>query len=544
MKKIKIFALLAAAAVSFLSTGCIDETFPEGSTVTADQLAGGAESLEASLNGIPTMFSQGYLVYGSQTHETDLGYPLYMIAMTNLTGDIYPCEDGTSYDWWWAYNTFNASMGPSSYWAYLPWFTAYTFIKAANDIIGIVDIDDESVGDDMKGYAGICYAYRAYSYYLLTLLFEPKENIYTDASNVLGLTVPIVTYETTGDESKNNPRVSHDEMIEFMLSDLDIAESLLSNYSPSSKKFPDLSVVYALKAKVYLLDEQYANAATYARKAIDNSGATPMSESEWTDPSSGFNTVCSSWLWYTNYDAENMSNLANFTGWMAQESDWGYASLTQYCLDRALYDEINATDFRKHVFLDPEKYDYYNYQTCRDEDWINDAPDYLMLKFRCLGGDYETYTIGGAVDIPILRVEEMYFIEAEAVGTTQGVTAGTSLLNSFMQTYRDPQYASTATTLEDLQQDIYTQMRIEFVGEGKAFQMAKRLQLGCMQYYEGSNAPSDEYRVNCKGMKPNWTLMIPQDELDANSAIYGYNNPDPSQAIDYPSPIGEYSDPL
>ena len=39
-----------------------------------------------------------------------------------------------------------------------------------------------------------------------------------------------------------------------------------------------------MRAKVALWDEDYAKAAEYARKAINASGATPMSESEWLDP--------------------------------------------------------------------------------------------------------------------------------------------------------------------------------------------------------------------------------------------------------------------
>ena len=36
------------------------------------------------------------------------------------------------------------------------------------------------------------------------------------------------------------------------------------------------------------------------------------------------------------------------------------------------------------------------------------------------------YTIGAAVDYPLMRIEEMYLIEAEAIGMSQGL-AGRSL---------------------------------------------------------------------------------------------------------------------
>lgn len=544
MKKTKIYSLLAATAILSLTTSCIDETFPESGSATSGQVSGSTSALEAAAKGIAPQMVQGYLVYGQQVRESDMAYPQFMIAQTEMLGDMYPgSADATGYDWYQLYNTFNGNMNQNSYESFLPWFTLYKFIKTANDIIALVDLDDESVSPEARKIVGGAYAARAYDYYLLTVFFEPKANKYTDCSKVLGLTAPIVTDKTTGEDAKNNPRAPHDEMISFILSDLDTAEKCLKDGSTNDKHLPDLAVVYGLKAKVYLLDGKYGEAAKYARLAIDNSGATPMSEDEWTNPSTGFAKACSSWMWYSSYDAENMQNLANLAGWLSSESSWSYGELAMFCIDRKLYEKINPTDFRKHVFLDPAKYGYYNYKTSRNREFIEEAPDYLSLKFRCLEGNTGDYTVGGATDVPMMRVEEMYFIEAEAVGASQGVDKGVELLNKFMTQYRDPAYNCTLTDLREFQLEVLTQMRIEFWGEGNAFPSAKRLQPGVMQNYTGTNAPSNSYKVNCEGMKPNWTLVIPQDEVDANVALQGKNNPNPSQAITYPSPIDEYSEP-
>lgn len=542
-KAIKIFSAMAASAL--VLTSCIEETFPESSSATSEQIGASSTALEAALNGIPSQMAQGYYVYGSQTHETDMAYPQFMIAQTEMLGDMYPLGSNSGYDWYRNYNTFSSSYGENSYMAYLPWFTLYKFVKAANDVIASVDITNESLSPAIKGMAGVAYACRAFDYYLLTVFFEPVENIYTDCSKVLGLTVPFVTEETTNDMAKENPRASHDDMIEFILSDLTKAEECLQNYTPTSKLFPNLAVVYGLMAKVYLWDEDYANAATYARKAIDASGASPVTESQWLDPKSGFNTANQAWMWYIHYSAENMGNLCNFTGWMSGEADWGYASLTRPGIDRSLYDKIATTDFRKYTFLDPGKYNFYNYQTSRDAAYIEDAPDYLSLKFRCLNGDWETYSVGGAVDVPVMRVEEMYLIEAEAVGVSQGLAAGIEKLNSFMRNYRQPDYTCQAADVRAFQLEVLTQMRIEFWGEGNAFPSAKRLKPDVIQNYEGTNAPADIFKINCKGIKPNWNLVIPTYELDANTALksetVNNNNPDPTGTVTGPTPIGEFA---
>lgn len=540
MKKYILNIISAVAVSATVLTGCIEETLPENGTATSDQIGASATALAASMSGMPSQMVQGYLVYGDQVDEIDLAYPSLMLAQTELLGDIVNPAEQYGYDWWWRFNAC-MRMSETEEASYLTYFTLYKFIKSANDIIGAVNIEDENLSDEIKGLAGVAYAFRAFHYYNLMVLFEAVDNIYTDCSKVLGLTVPIVTEETTNDIAKNNPRATHEQMVEFILSDLDKAELGLSNYTPSSKLFPSLAVVYGIKAKVYLWDKDYANAATYARKAIDESGAVPMSESEWTDPTTGFNTATSAWMWYLHPTAANMGNLANFTGHISCEADWGYASLSKPQISRALYDQIADTDFRKYSYLDPDR-EFYSYQSVRGNEWLNEQKDYTSLKFRCAGGDYKTYSVGAAVDIPVMRVEEMYLIEAEAIGASQNVAAGVAALNNFMQSYRQSDYSCTLSDLREFQLEVLKQMRIEFWGEGVAFPTAKRLQPDIIQNYEGTNVVEDIFKINCKGMKPNWNMVIPLSEVDSNVALQGMNNPDPSNAIPTrPTPVGQFA---
>lgn len=539
----KITKILALSFLAIAAMSCIKETFPQDSYATSEQVAQSSSAMEASVNGIPAKMSQGYLVYGEQVHETDMAFPQFMIAFTELLGDMYPLGSNSGYDWYRNYNTFDRAYGENSYFAYLPWFTCYQFIKGANDIIGAVDLSAD-ITPAVRAFAGMAYAFRAFDYYLLTVMFEPVENIYTDCSSVLGLTVPRVDENTSPEVGKNNPRMTHDEAIAFMISDLEIAEECLKDYTSTTTLFPSLAVVYGIRAKVHMWDEDYANAATYARKAIDTFGGSPVTEAQWNDVNNGFNTVNQAWMWSIKYAAEEMGNLCNFIGWMSGEADWGYSSLTRPSIDKSLYDSIADNDFRKYSFLDEAKYDFYNYQTCRDKDYINEAPAGLALKFRCLGGDWETYSVGGAVELPVMRVEEMYLLEAEAVGMSQSAAAGAALLNSFMQTYRQPDYNFAPADQRALQLEVLKQERIEFWGEGWGFPNAKRIKPGVMQNYEGTNAPADIFKLNCKGIKPNWNFVIPISEVQANVALEGKNNPDPTGTVVGPSPVGEYSDPI
>jgi hypothetical protein len=85
-------------------------------------------------------------------------------------------------------------------------------------------------------------------------------------------------------------------------------------------------------------------------------------------------------------------------------------------------------------------------------------------------------------------------------------------------------------------------MRIEFWGEGIGFANAKRLKVGVMQNYAGTNAPADNFKINCEGIKPNWNFVIPQFEIDSNPDLGEQNNPDPSSAVVGPSPEGKYAE--
>ena len=43
------------------------------------------------------------------------------------------------------------------------------------------------------------------------------------------------------------------------------------------------------------------------------------------------------------------------------------------------------------------------------------------------------------------------------------------------------------------------------------------------------------------GIKPNWNLVIPIDEMEANVALEGLNNPDPTATVTGPTPIGTFA---
>jgi len=75
--------------------------------------------------------------------------------------------------------------------------------------------------------------------------------------------------------------------------------------------------------------------------------------------------------------------------------------------------------------------------------------NYASLKFRPAGGNISDFNIASASAFPLMRIEEMYFIAAEAAAH-QNASQGKELLESFMKQYRYNTYACDATSKEDV----------------------------------------------------------------------------------------------
>lgn len=561
MKRIITSLLVAAVAVSILP-GCIEETFPLEDAATSEQLAQSSAALKGSVDGMVAQTYQRYYFYGSSNQlEYDISYAGLLITYARMTNDLVNNSKTIGYDWWCGYcGAYGYVMNANNSRQTVPYMTFYKIIKSANDIIGPLAALDE-LNADQKTYLGIAYVYRALMYHDLYNAYLPAPNKYTDVSKVEGLTVPIIVSSAEEESEYKTARAPKDVLSAFVLSDLDKAEELLTGYVPQSGRYPGIAVVYGLKARMYMAMLDYANAAKYARMAIDASGKTPLTESEWHDPTKAFCDASgnNSWMWYYTISGNNMGNLCNPTGFLAGESDWGYNSLTKLSLHKWIYDRMNRSDFRKKSFIDPDRETYpaSYYKWADQAGFLNDypfesLPDYFSLKIRCKAGDWTTYSVGGAVDWPIMRVEEMYLIEAEAVGMSQGESAGIQKLESFMQTYRDPgySYADAAATfsegfVKNFQEEVLFQKRVEFLGEGVGFFDAKRIRPGMKTWYPGSNVIHDTMKYDVEEVSPYWNFVIPTNEIENNDYIIAedgvvteidgvkttLNNPDPSGKI-------------
>ena len=545
----KISLDLAGAALLVLPTSCIEEfSAQQNGYITSDQTSDAPGSFDNFVSGIIDN-NNGHFFFGqSNNYANDFGYSSFYLERDAMGNDIVTY--GGTTNWFTSWYEASYTLGPTYLNCQYPWTFYFGQIRSCNTVLGMAGDEPD---DSRKSGAGIAYTMRALYYLELAQLFAPK----TYGTDPQSPTVPIITEKTTIAEAQNNPCATNEKMYEFILSDLDKAEEYLADYKRPNKYTPNLSVVYGLKARAYLVMCNWDNAAKYARLAAE--GYDVLTAEQYTDRNNGFNDANygNSWMFaiqvkptdpcQTTNDGDNSWGTWMICEFPSDATGLGYYNAYGACniIDRHLYETVPATDCRKKCYLD------FAIDEMETEEEVlealseySDVPEYLFgtglanqqfgglpLKFRSKGGNHDNpQYVGWCVDIPIMRVEEMKLIEAEAVGM-KNVGEGKQLLEAFAKT-RDPQYeygkhneAYYNDKTSAFQNEIWWQRRIEFWAEGLATFDIKRLEKGIIRSYPNSNH-IEGYRWNVQSV-PSWmNLCIIQTETNFNKGAV--TNPAPT----------------
>lgn len=206
---------------------------------------------------------------------------------------------------------------------------------------------------------------------------------------------------------------------------------------------------------------------------------------------------------------------------------YGYVSGTGGVVSKRinlkLYDKISATDARKNWFLNGNGVgatltaEQQNYATS------NGLLPYTQVKYAPYKGSVGTST--NSSDIPLMRVEEMYLIKAEAQAMAGDPVAGAATLTSFVRTYRDPEFTLSATSAADVQKAVYLQRRIELWGEG--FSYLDNLRLNTSIDRRGGGYDTNDV-FNIPAGDPILLFQIPESEYEYNKQITSAEQNTPS----------------
>lgn len=524
--KIRYYIFLFVALL-FAVTGCEDlDTLPLGDIVTSEQKEEVAENdpekAEAGVNAIFAQFSSRFPnkdALGDVERHNDFGYPSIMLFTDHNGYDVV--SDNNGYNW----NGNDLSFSDRSYSSYeaqILWNDMYAIINMANNVIDPIPADVEDPTGQFylaQGLAG-----RAFSYWVLVQLYQ-----FNYVGNESKPAVPIITNENSNEAAlEGAPRATVQEVYDLILSDLDKAIALLTSadaegVARKDKRYIDLAVAYGLRARVHLTMQKWNEAAADATEAINHSDAVPGSIAEVGKPTFE-STSESNWMWgiiVEETDAVVISGIVNWPSHMGSFNGNGYSTVSGgKQINKLLFESIPESDVRKGWWLDEEEHsDNLNGEQA---DFIEDIgfPPYTQVKFAPYNNRVGTAT--NANDIPLMRIEEMYLIKAEAEAMSGGDGKGT--LESFVQEYRDPDFVSSASSPQALQEEIFHQRRIELWGEGMNWFDIMRLNKGVDR--RGGGFPNATMVFNIPAGSDLLLWRIPQAEIQANIALSeGDNNP-------------------
>lgn len=518
--KNKYIKTVASALCTLALAGCADlDTVPLGSIVTSDQkeqvVAADPSKVQASVTAITSNF----YIYGNSIPEDfghdDYGYPSIMLSLDSRGMDMPGMATG--YNW----HSEALTYADCEYDQRTPrviWTTLYNQIYTANAVTALIDAETED--PDLQFYLAQAYAIRAFDYFVLAQLFQFN---YVGHEN--SPCVPLIT-EVNSDEaaSVGCARATVQEVYDQVLGDLNNAISLLerSGVTRSDKRYVSREVAYGIRARVYLTMQRWAEAAADAQTVISDSGATPYSRDAVSVP--GFTELTDpSWLWgiyVAETDRVVTSGIVNFPSHMGS-LNYGYATVGAWRkISEKLYNSIPATDVRKGWWLD-ENAESPNLSdpALAEQAVVYGCPPYSQVKY----GPYKNVPgqSVNASDIPLMRIEEMYLILAEAQAMSGSASAGASTLQDFVTTYRDPAYTCTATTATGVQDAVWQQRRIELWGEGLSWFDLMRLGKGVDR--RGAGFP-EAYVFNIEPTDNVLIYRIPQKEEEANPLISSEDN--------------------
>ena len=316
---------------------------------------------------------------------------------------------------------------------------------------------------------------RAFAYLTLVQMYQ-----HTYAGHENAPAVPIVLETTEPDVLSNNPRASVKEVYDLIEKDLVQAHSDLSSYQRLNSTYIDQTVISGLLARMYLLKEDWTNAAKYAKEARASYGA-PADKAELIDEGYIDMNKHHTWMFTSHIttDAEIVqTGIVNFISHISSTA-YGYVTAGGMFknISSELYSKIADNDIRKGWFADKD----FTYEGGPMGSVA--LPKYANLK-------YMWYDLEGnnCNDLCYMRAEEMWLIEAEALAMGGNIAGGKSLLEEFVKT-RQPDYVCDATDAKGIQDACWLQRRIEFWGEGIAWFDLKRLKKPIIRKYEGTNHP-------------------------------------------------------
>lgn len=342
------------------------------------------------------------------------------------------------------------------------WMDAYDAINTVNNVLSALEVVSEGERDRVEGEAKFI---RGLLYFELARFYAQPYNA-GNASSAPG--IPLVVTPTRAiDESLNVSRSSLEETYQQAISDLMDAETLLP---ARNGIFASSTAAAAVLSRVYLQQQDYANAATAADRAIQyaegNFNLLPNIEDVFNQGENTPEDIFA--IQVTTQDGTNGMQL-----YFGTTSAGGRGDIE---IQNAHFQRYEEGDQRADLF-------YTDAEGTRTAKWFDQF-----------------------ANVQVIRLAELYLTRAEA-NLREGTTVGASPADDLNRIRR-------RAGLEPIEnpsvEDVISERFVELAFEGQKIHDIKRLE----QSTDGFN-----YDANLL------VFPIPQREMNANPALEGQQNP-------------------
>ena len=517
MKKF-IYAIIAIGGLLSLSA-CSEDSLVTTPTDALDYgtMMSDPDHAMVAIDGVyRSMYTAGWSTEFN-IHQC-FGISAYNLAAELMGDDMMMGAAGSG--WFWYDHVYNVKARYTSdgWRSYDLWNGHYKWIANANYVIDAMEKYVATENDAVtKDYVlGQAYAIRAYSYFMLSQWFARTYKGHESDPCVPIYTQP--TYKgTTGQK-----RATVAEVYAQIDNDLNRAVELLEGISQQHSTNMSYEVAQGIRARVALVEENWAAAENAAELAIANTSAQIIGTKDFE----GNNDVKNdNVMWGAEIIAPQAGGYASLYAHMDTCASYGFRA--PKLMTQSLYDKMSETDTRKAIWFPvmPEGSVGYGKHLQRKLTF-SDPAQWL--------GDYIW-----------MRVEEMYLIAAEAE-CRQGKEAEAKEHLMALMEKRDPNYtcektgtalgALTSDETGSLLEEIILQRRIELWGEaGRIFDI-KRLHQGFVRNPADGWATAARLANHPATADPEsycWVLTIPQAEFDGNANLTLENDQNPLG--DYPN---------